>query len=83
MKRTRTLWDDCKVAFGVDHDEPFDADANWESTNLPAGWKLNEVDGSGARWVAVFRITVMPTREDVLAVRRWLRKIGAINKRRN
>ncbi len=37
-----------------------------------------EIDGAGARYVAVFRVRAMPTVEDGKAVRRWLRKIGAL-----
>lgn len=67
-------WDDCKVAFGIDNADPFDTE---RSEPLPSGWELNEVDGTGARWVAVFRVAGIPTVEDGQLVNRWLRKIGA------
>jgi hypothetical protein len=72
---SKAPWDDCKVAFGIDNADPFDTD---RPEPLPRGWKLNEVDGSGARWVAVFRVKGIPTAADGTAVKRWLRKIGAI-----
>lgn len=50
-------WCDCKVAFGIDDDDPLWA---WWDTGgqklLPVGWSLTETDGAGARMVAIFRI---------------------------
>ena len=71
----RTPWCDCKVAFGIEDADPFDIE---RTEPLPRGWTLNEVDGTGARWVAVFRVSGIPTTEDGRAVKRWLRKIGAM-----
>jgi hypothetical protein len=76
-----TPWDDCKVAFGIDDAAPFDDVSSPKSVwdhPLPKGWQLVEIDGAGARYVAVFRVSVMPTVEDGKAVRRWLRRIHAI-----
>lgn len=65
-------WSDCKVAFGYDgnDDKLFARDA--KRPLWPEGWTLVETDASGARCVAVFRVTV-PLREvDGLAVRKRL-----------
>lgn len=76
-------WDDLKVAFGIDNDAPFDDHTIWENLcaghGLPRGWALNEVDGTGARWVAVFRVAVMPTAYAGRRVRSMLRTIGALS----
>lgn len=65
-------WDDCKVAFGVEDSEAFE---RWmEETDdgkglLPTGWSLCEIDGSGARYVAVFRVDGMLREVNGQAVR--------------
>lgn len=79
---TELPWDDCKVAFGIE-----DGDAVWDvcggngkHADLPAGWSLNETDGSGARLVVVFRVEgVAPTAEDGAKVLAFLQRIGAMN----
>jgi hypothetical protein len=35
-----------------------------EERQLPKGWSLNEIDGTGARWVAIFRVAGVPRVED-------------------
>lgn len=81
-KPTGTPWSDCKVAFDVDNDVPFDDRLVFETlcagTGLPRGWVLDEVDGTGARWVAVFRVSVFPTKYAGKRIRSTLRAIGAI-----
>lgn len=75
-------WSDMKVAFGLDDDEPLDR--WWGSTarnkrKLPPGWSLQEIDGSGARWVAVFRVEDRtPTVTDGRAVQQFLVSIRAV-----
>lgn len=75
-------WSDMKVAFGLDDDEPLDR--WWSSTarnkrRLPPGWSLNEIDGSGARWVAVFRVEDrIPTLAEGEAVQGFLEAIRAV-----
>lgn len=50
-------WDDLKVAYGIeDHDALWDWYNHKGEDALPNGWELNEVDGSGARCVAIFRV---------------------------
>lgn len=72
-------WDDCKVAFGFDNPEVFEA---WmEETDdgrglLPEGWTLCECDGSGARYVVVFRVEGPLRAEDGLAVQAILAAIA-------
>lgn len=85
---TKPPWDDCKVAFGIDDERAIEvlfysgptsgAARHAKGLGLPPGWVLNEVDGAGARWVAVFRVAGLPTVEDGRAVKRLLRTIGAI-----
>lgn len=61
-EETKMPWSDCKVAFPI-----YDSEAVWNSDiklNLPDGWTLIETDGTGARYVAVFRINGMPKVED-------------------
>ncbi|MDR9839408.1 hypothetical protein [Herbaspirillum huttiense] len=62
-------WSDMKVAFDVEDD-----DALWSARDagklvLPKGWNLIETDGSGARWVAIFRVEHAPTIEEGARVR--------------
>lgn len=73
-KASKTPWCDCKVAFSVDDADPFD---HTILKPLPDGWSLDGIDGTGARWVAVFRVAGVPTVEDGRKVKRWLRSIGA------
>lgn len=76
---SKAPWGDCKVAFGIDNAEPFDDNLLWKQ-RLPRGWELNEIDGAGARYVAVFRVIGIPTVADGAAIKRWLRKVGAIGR---
>jgi hypothetical protein len=75
-------WDDCKIAIGVDDGDPFDSPTIFENLcagrGLPRGWVLDEVDGTGARWVAVFRVAGFPTAYAGKRVRAALRSIGAL-----
>jgi len=77
-----TPWDDCKIAIGVDNDEPFNDSQIFDNLcagrGLPRGWVLDEVDGRGARWVAVFRVAGFPTAYAGKRVRSTLRAIGAL-----
>ncbi len=75
-KKIRTPWCDCKVAYSVDNADPFD-DVTLLDGRLPPGWELNEVDGAGARWMAVFRVGVMLTIEDGERVQALLVEVGA------
>jgi len=87
-KPAKALWDDCKVVFGIDDDEavmslfysgPYGgASKHAKKLGLPAGWTLNEVDGTGARWVAVFRVDGVPTARDGKRVIEVLKRLGAL-----
>lgn len=87
-KRVSKPWDDCKVAFGIDDDQaveklfysgiPSGESRHAKKLGLPPGWTLNEVDGAGARWVAVFRVDGVPTVADGKRVIALLRSIGAL-----
>lgn len=77
-----SAWDDCKVAFAIDEDRLL-----WRrynngrlSADLPAGWSLCEVDGAGARLVAVFRVEGAPTADDGRKVLSMLRRIRAVSR---
>lgn len=70
-------WDDCKVAFGVDDDDALDRAERKGQLRLPAGWKFDELDGTGGRFVAVFRVDGVPRAEDGVAVHALLVKLGA------
>lgn len=76
-------WGDCKVAFEIEEDRVL-----WQrhddgrlAADLPAGWALCGVDGTGARSVAVFRIDGVPTAEDGKKVLSMLRRIRALFRR--
>jgi hypothetical protein len=59
-------WGDCKVAFDSesdDHDKIFNF-FGYENKYLPKGWELNEIDGTGARTVIIFRVNELLTIED-------------------
>jgi hypothetical protein len=87
-KRPETPWDDCKVAFGIEDDEaveklfysgPSGGEARHaKKLGLPSGWTLDEVDGSGARWVAVFRVRGVPSVRDGKRVVEVLTRLGAL-----
>lgn len=87
-KRAEKPWDDCKVAFGIDDDEAVAAlfyvgPPRFEARHaakhgLPPGWTLDEVDGAGARWVAVFRVDGVPTTRDGKRVLAILKNLGAL-----
>jgi len=80
MAKTSTApWDDCKVAFSIHNPDPFDdtgPNGVWHAP-LPKGWELNEIDGTGARYVAVFRVAGLPSATDGKTVKDWLKKVGA------
>lgn len=74
-KQNEPPWDDVKVAFGID-----DADRAilWEKSRaMPAGWTLVEIDGAGARNVAIFRVDGPLREEDGRRVVELLCKAGA------
>ncbi len=87
-KRSAQPWDDCKVAFGIDDDQaveklfysgpPSGEARHAKKLGLPSGWTLNEVDGAGARWVAVFRVRGVPTVRDGKRVVEVLKRLGAM-----
>jgi hypothetical protein len=70
-------WDDCKVAFGVDDSEAFygwiEAMQDGKGV-LPTGWSFCETAGSGAQFVAVFRVEGALRVEDGFAVTEILRR---------
>lgn len=73
-------WGDMKVAYAIDDGERLSR--WWGSTaknkrKLPPGWELCEIDGQCARWVAVFRVTGIPTVADGQSVQRFLDAIRA------
>lgn len=67
-------WSDLKVAF--DWTPPYNDDDPEDFGGLgllmkqawPEGWEITEVDGSGARYVAVFRVEGMPAIREAQAV---------------
>lgn len=77
-----TPWDGCKVAFGVEDDEP--VWRAWEPGKrprfkLPTGWSLCQTDCSGARCVAVFLVEGRaPNYFDGQAVLMLLQKLGVV-----
>lgn len=75
-------WHDCKVAFSVDDDRVLwrRYDDGCLTAEMPAGWSLCEVDGTGARLVAIFRIEGTPSAEDGRKVLSMLRRIRAISR---
>lgn len=83
MQTTEAPWNDCKVAYGIDEDRVLwrRFDDGRLAADLPAGWSLTEVDGAGARLVAVFRIDGIPSAEDGKKVLSMLRRIRAISRR--
>jgi hypothetical protein len=88
-KRANAPWCDCKVAFGIEDDEAVmglfysgvhgGEARHAKKLGLPPGWTLNEVDGAGARWVAVFRVEGVPTVRDGKHVIALLRRLGALS----
>jgi hypothetical protein len=87
-KRIEKPWDDCKIAFGIEDDEaveklfysgaPSGEARHGKKLGLPVGWTLDEVDGTGARWVAVFRVHGVPTVRDGKRVVEVLKRLGAM-----
>ena len=70
-------WSDLKVAFGITNPERYLKAHDRGAAPLPAGWSLTEIDGSGARWVIVFRVEeVIPTVEDARTVAALIRRFG-------
>lgn len=78
-------WDDCMIAIGVDDDEPFEGAtyATLRGHSLPRDWAFDHLDGTGARWVALFRVSGIPTAYAGRRVRSVLRTIGALRQRRS
>ena len=71
-------WADCKVAFTIDNEEPV-WQLSRDQSRLPAGWTLEETDGAGARWLAIFRLAgVVPTVADGQRVLAALREVGSL-----
>lgn len=64
--QTEVPWSDCKVEFPWNPPDTLELD-DFGGLGLlmeqewPDGWDINEVDGAGARWVAVFRIAGAPS----------------------
>lgn len=78
-------WSDCKVAFGIDEPEPiWDAFSNADCSprDLPPGWSLCETDGTGARYVAVFRVEGDLRKEDGATVAASIKKVETRARRR-
>jgi hypothetical protein len=69
-------WSDCKVGFGIINPDRFTAAMDRGAAVLPVGWEHCETDGAGARWVIVFRVSIMPTVEDGRAVASLIRRWG-------
>lgn len=71
-------WSDLRVCFGVDSDDKawrtFSSIDGRHPDLLPAGWELKETDAAGARCVAIFQVTGMPTIEDGQMVRALIRR---------
>lgn len=72
-------WDDLKVAYSIDNDDAvWDAFYVKHTHTLPLGWELDETDCSGARCVAVFRVTGPLREENGEHVQELLIDCGAI-----
>lgn len=71
-----TPWTDLKVAYDLNNPDRFWRAYERGDVGLPTGWELDETDCSGARCVAVFRVSVMPTIEDGRAVAAQIRRWG-------
>lgn len=65
-------WSDCKVAFSID-----DPEIDLTELPVPRGWELVEIDSTGARAVAVFRVSGIPCIEDGNDVLLELESFGA------
>jgi len=69
-------WSDLKIAFGTRDAltvwRALESGAGRHVDKLPQGWSLCETDRSGARCVAVFRVSGVPTIEDGLTVKRLI-----------
>lgn len=85
LKNQRTPWDDCKVAFGLDSSDvarrlnAIDCDLLGRMTPsalLPKGWTLDGTDGTGARYVAIFRVDGPLRWQDGVEVRNMLNKLA-------
>jgi hypothetical protein len=78
MMMSELPWCDCKVAYGIEEEEPLWAwhDKYNYKPPLPTGWSLCETDGSGGRMVAIFRIEGEPRREDGDRVAQILSELG-------
>lgn len=72
-------WVDCKIAFGIDNDEPLTPTGRRLPVCRVRGWDLIEVRGHQCGCVAIFRVrrTVIPTKADGAKVAAWLVEIGA------
>lgn len=76
-------WDDCKVAFsydGADADDKLFARLCSDDHQIPDGWEFDELDCSGARVVAVFRVEGVPLSADGRRVRAVLDAIACEEK---
>jgi hypothetical protein len=77
MIKNDVPWSDCKIAFGV-----HDGDSIWDLYDtqikpyISEKWELWGTDGSGARWVVIFRVNGIPTREEGEKVKSILEKIN-------
>ena len=76
MAQKSLPWCGNKVAFSIS-DRDLVA-SHWDSidSQLPNGWKLAELDSSGARSVAVFEVDVELTVTDGELVKKLLQKIS-------
>ncbi len=69
-------WHDMKAAYGLSNPDRLWAALDRGKAVLPSGWELCETDSSGARCVAVFRITGIPTVADGRAIASVVRRFG-------
>lgn len=70
-------WCDIKIAFGVDDEDMLWSADDDGTLKLPEGWELIETCSAGARSVAIFRLTKLPTIEDGNTVMAALVSVGA------
>ena len=76
-KNQQLPWGGCRVSLGIEHETRV-----WrlsdERSRLPHGCNLEATDGSGARSVAIFRISTVPTATDGKKVLSALRELGVL-----
>lgn len=75
-KPPRPPWCDMKAAYPVTNPDRLWRALDRGALDLPDGWSLVETDGSGARYVALFRIAGVPTVEDGRRVAATVRRFG-------